>query len=189
MKIPEETKLDIQCFVYFLFKGTMDPRLIASKFDYLDKLLDNKNLLFNCFEVFAYASQKVKDLRPDQVVADYILALHGHVNNNALEIINTARQFNKESISYWTDFLLLARWFCYNSFPDPLKDDYVKELNGCGSCAVPIFALWTNVVEIDEHFRVTNSEKALKRANERIKCWDNPPSVEFEEWELEQEIY
>jgi hypothetical protein len=167
----------------------MDPRLIASEFDYLDKLLENKDLLYNCFEVFAYASQKVNNIRPAHIVADYILTLHGQVNNNSLETINKARLFNKESVSYWTDFLLLAKWFCYNSFPDPLKEDYIKGLNGCGTDAVPIFALWTNVVEVDEHFRVTNSDKALKRANERIKWRDNAPTVKFEEWELEQEIY
>jgi hypothetical protein len=189
MKLPEQAKLHIQCFVYYLFKGTLDPRLIAANFNYLDKLLDNKDLLFNCFEVFTYGSQKPNVVRPDHVVADYILALHGQMDLDTLAITNVAKQFNKKTFNYWTDFLVLAKWFCNNSFPDPLKDDYVKGLNGCGTDAVPTFALWTNVIEIDERGRVLNSDKALKRANERIKCWDNPPSVKFEEWELEQEIY
>jgi hypothetical protein len=189
MKLPKAIKVDIQSFVYFLFKGTMDPRFIAADFDYLDKLLDNKHLLYDCFEVFSYASQNVNDVNPVQIVSDYILAAHGQADKEVLEIVNVARQFNKKSINYWTDFLLLAKWFCYNSFPDPLNEDYVRGLNGCGSDAVPVFALWTNAVEIDEHARVMNSDKALKRANERIKWWDNLTSIKFEEWELEQQIY
>jgi hypothetical protein len=167
----------------------MDPRLITTDFNYLDKLFNNKDLLYDCFEVFAYASQKVNDVRPDKLVADYVLALHGLEGKDTLSIADVAKRFNQESINYWTDFLLLAKWFCYNSFPDPLKEDYIKRLDGCGTDAVPAFALWTNVVEVDEHFKVINSDKALKRANERIKWWDSPPSVKFDEWELEQEIY
>jgi hypothetical protein len=189
MKLPEAIKLEIQCFVYFLFKGTMDPRLIASDFDYLDKLLDKNDLLYDCFEVFVYATQKRQDVRPNKLVADYILALHGKMDEATLNIVTQARESNKESITYWTDFLQLAKWFCYNSFPDPLKVDYIKGLNGCGTDAVQAFALWTNVVELDGDFKVVNSDKALKRANERIKSWDNAPSIKFEEWELEQEIY
>lgn len=167
----------------------MDPRLITADFNYLEKILDNKDLLYNCFEVFAYASQEVNDVRPDKFVADYILALHGQGDKDPLDIVTVATRFNKESINYWGDFLLLAKWFCYNSFPVPLKEDYIKGLDGCGTDAVPVFAVWTNVVEIDDNFKVENSDKALKRANERIKSWDNPPSVKFEDWELKQEIY
>ncbi len=182
MKLPGEIKSEIQCYVYFLFKGTLDPRLISGKTNYLDKLLDRPNNLYSCFEIFAYAA-RTNSPNSHRVVADYIIGLH----ERAAEAI----EYNqKQSPSYWNDFLVLAKWFCRNSFPIPLNENYLKDLEGSGSTAVPTFAVWTNVVEVDESFKPVNSEFALKRANERIKQWDNvQPAIKFEDWELEQEIY
>jgi hypothetical protein len=191
MKLPDDIKLKIQCFVYFLFKGTLDPRLITAEFNYLEKLLSNPDTLYNCFEIFVYASRNNSLDNPDQIVTNYILSVHKKGDKAFSVLADQAKEFNsKQSISYWTDFLVLAKWFCYNSFPKPLIENYLKGLDGCGTDAVPAFAIWTNLIEIDEHSKPINSDQALTRANERIKTWDNvQPSVKFEEWELEQEIY
>jgi hypothetical protein len=191
MKLPDKIKLEVQCFAYFLFKGTLDHRLIVANFDYLDKLLANPNLVFNCFEIFVYEARLNSDAETNKKVADYILALHGVTNQSSTEIIDTAKKFNTEQpTTYWSDFLVLAKCFCFNSFPKPLNEEYLSDLNGCGSYAVPAFAVWSNVIEIDENLKPLNSEWALLRANERIKLWDEiKPSVEFADWELEQEIY
>ncbi|MEP7265389.1 MAG: hypothetical protein ABI772_12870 [Bacteroidota bacterium] len=210
MKLAREQKQDIQCFIYFLFKGTFDERLIFAEYDYLDVLLKNPELLYNCFEIFAHDYQTNGKFRNPEIrkkifyieekqyekvyenplVVDYIIALHENNNTAAKEIVYKAQNFNSRQNNLWKDFLILARWFCFNSFPNPVNENYVPGLYGVGTVAVPAFAVWTNVLEIDENLIILNSKEALQRANERIKLWDNEkPKSEFEYWELEQEIY
>lgn len=188
MKISADIKLEIQTFVYFLFKGTYNPKLIHAKYDYLDKLLSDKDLIYNCFEIFSYYAQnsEIKDL--NGAVTEYIIELH----DEATKVIDLKRvkEHNSKTKTYWKDFLTLSKWFCYNEFPVKINAFNLKDLNGCGTDAVPVFSIWTNVVEIDTSGLVINSEYALQRANDRLKLWDNvKPLKPFSEWELEQEIY
>ncbi len=203
MKLTSFQKQELQCFVYFLFKGTLDPRLIIDDFDYMDKLLANPKLLYNCFEVLVYAiqteeltnnfglnNQPVKwSCGSDKLVADYILAIHNPEQEHfAKTLIEKAIAFNSQQQNLFTDFLTLAKQYCFNSFPNPIISDYL-DTGGVG--AVQGFAHWTNVIEIDENLKPLNSEYALKRANQRVKLYNDleKPAVKFESWELKQEIY
>ena len=187
MNLPGNIRRDIHCFSYFLFRGTLDPRLIKAEYDYLDKLLSDPASLYNCFKVFTYASMKKED--PSALVGNYIISLHNN-ESAASKLVWQAEEELKECRSFWKDFLVLARWFCFNSFPEPVNHNYIPELHGCGTDGVPTFAVWTNVVQLDEDFNVLNSEFALQRANQRIKLWDGQQPVKpFENWELEQELY
>jgi hypothetical protein len=191
MKLSEGTKLDIQCFVYFLFKGTLDPRLIGVEFDYFQALQANRQALVNCFEIFAYATQGNRATPVSEIVANYILALHSQGDSADLALAHQAIDFNtRHPHTFWSAFLDLARRFCHNTFPRPLRADYVDTLAHNGTDAVPAFAVWTNVIEINDALAPLNAPWALQRANERLKLWENEqPAVKFEDWELEQEIY
>lgn len=191
MKIADDIKSNIQTFVYFLFKGTFDQRLIQSEFDYLDILLNDSDLLYNCFEIFAFCSQQPDIEDPQEYVADYILAIHKMENSKNKTIdLNEVKNFNSKTKTLWNDFLKLSKSFCHNDFPISVTTFDLKELKGCGTDSVPYFAVWTNVVEVDTKGLVTNSEYALKRANQRLKLWDKTePLGSFDESELEQEIY
>ena len=188
MGIAEQAKIEIQTFVYFLFRGTLDPRLIDYKFNYLDHLLGRRQELYNCFEIFAYYSQQAGALAPQSIVADYILELIE--NKKTKTDLNEISAYNANSRSYWKDFLKLSKCFCHNQFPIPVENFDLTELNGNGTDAVPFFAVWTNVVEIGGNGTVINSDYALIRANERLKLWDNVQLAKpFDSWELEQELY
>ena len=187
MKLTISQKQDFQCFVYFLFSRHFDPKLIGTEYQYLDKILANRDLLYNCFELFAFAEQK--NILSKRYVTDYLLSLNVNTQNEHFDkLLQEAKTFNHSQMNIWNDFLILSKWYCYNTFPDAVKVDYLLEINGTD--AVPTFALWTNVVEVDENLSVLNSNEALKRANERIKCWDGEEYYKkFSEWELDQEIY
>jgi hypothetical protein len=193
MKLTIDQKQKIQWFVYFLFKGTLDSRLIFANYDYKDKLLNDPALVYNCFEIFAFAAQARSDENltdPDTLVADYILDIHtGDDAPGSSSIIERSVAYNRGQKSFWNDFLNLARCFCFSSFPDPLQENSLLQYYGNGTDAVPPFAVWSNVIEVDEQLKPLNSEYALKRANMRMNLWDDALLKEFEEWELEQEIY
>src|SRR5687767_2402015 len=154
-------KTEIQYFVYVLFRGTLDHRLIGTNYDYLEKLLTDYQLLYSCFEVFAYASATSEDGYPEKVVADYIIRLHEYADIPHDPLLSNAREFNATQDGYLNDFLQLARCFCLNTFTDPVSHDYLAGMNGVGSDPVAIFAFWTNVVEVDNDDKVTNSEYSL----------------------------
>lgn len=180
MKLSLEKKREIQFFVYYLFNGGLTPKL--KELNYLPKLLSKPKALYNCFVVFAVACED-KNPSPNSVVEDFIIKLDYSNYEFTLD--------EKLDISdFWRDFLELARCFCFNDFPIPVLDDYIQGLEGCGTDAVPVFAVWSNVLEIDEKSKPTNGKYALIRANERIKLWDEiEPSKKFEVQELKQEIY
>ena len=191
MKIDDDSKSNIQFFTYYLFKGTLDSRLIFHDKNYLDVILGDKDLLFNCFKVFTANISTYNYEITSKIVSNYIL---GHLDQeetySSEKILKDAEEKNAREDKYWIDFLKLAKYFCYNSFPIPVNSDYILDLNGCGTDSVPTFAVWTNIIRIDNKGNSTNAEEALKRANDRIKLWDNiQPDNKFEEWELEQEIY
>ncbi|HEX8329505.1 MAG TPA: hypothetical protein VF629_18350 [Hymenobacter sp.] len=191
MKISEEIKLEIQCFVYYFFKGTMAfNQLLGADIDYLKVVLADRQLLYNCFKIFA--ATRVDDMDfvdNERLVANYLVDLQK--GDATVAYLNAQAHFTSSMHTpFWREFLKLAYCFCNNSFPIPLTEDYVPGLNGCGTAAVPAFAIWTNVLEVDKNQCPLNADYALKRANERLLIWDgkteNPP---FAEWELEQEIY
>jgi hypothetical protein len=191
VKLPEDVKLSIQWFVYYLFKGTLDARLIEANFDYVPALLTNRQELFNCFEVFVHGMQTQQAAQANHMAASYILALHEPHNPASVVVVDQAIAFNrKQSNHFWISFLDLAHRFCNNTLPQPLREDYILTLDGNGTDAVPAFAVWTNVIEVNDAFEPLNAYWALQRASERLKLWEHvQPAVKFENWELEQEIY
>jgi hypothetical protein len=193
MKLTDDAKCELQAFVYFFFKGTMAfGKLLGADIDYLQIALANRQVLYHCFEIFAAAPRN--GLEADNfsdaegLVADYLVALH----RGDADAYGEARPASPVStaIPFWQEFLRVAHCFCYNSFPLPLKEDYVLWLDGSGTDAVPIFAVWSNVLEVDKNQCPLNADYALKRANDRLLLWDGvKESPPFAEWELEQEIY
>jgi hypothetical protein len=183
MKLNTDLKQDIQCFVYFLFRGHLDPRLINVEFDYLDLLLNNPKLLYNCFEIFAFDYQtkgkhrnpeirkeifiiegeKLEKTYENRLEVDYIIALNSEKELEAEKIRKKAFGFNSIQNNFWNDFLKLSWQFCFE-FVSKIDSFNLVDLYNCGTDAVPAFAAWTNVVEINEISKVLNSEFALKRA-------------------------
>lgn len=190
MKLTQDLKIDIQTFVYFLFKGTFDARLIVkAEYDYLELLLNDPKLLYNCFVVFAYSNQiETQDLK--NLVVDYIIALHKN-QKVAQDIIIEATLYCDSKDNFWNEFLKLSRCFCFNIFPEKVGCNYLGGLSGCGADALPPFALWTNVIEVNKNLISLNAEHAFQRANDKMKAlWDNvSPRVPFLPHELEQELY
>ncbi len=187
MNLDIETKEDIQFFVYYLFKGSLDPRFFKKEYNYLDKLLSSPSDLYKCFEIFVYSFVNDKNIKPETYVTNFIINLHENKGDIIkMDLIHSEIILN----DFWLSFLELSKNFCFNSFENPMKDNYLLELNGCGSDAVLYFSVWTNIIQIDENWNVLNKKEASMRANERIKMWENyVPLIQFEDWELEQEIY
>lgn len=193
MKVSENVKAEIQSFVYFFFKGTMSfNQLLGADIDYLGLVLADRQRLYNCFEIFAAAPrdgiESANYSIAEHLVADYLVDLHKTADAETAYIKARAKFTASIDIVFWREFLKLAHCFCTNSFPWPLQEDYMLWLTGVD--AVPVFAVWTNVLEVDKNQCPLNAEYALKRANDRLLLWDgkseDPP---FADWELEQEIY
>lgn len=190
MQLDQDTKLDIQTFVYFLFKGTLDQRLIFLEVDYLDILTNKPSILYNCFEIFANHTQNSNTSIAKEHVVEYIVDVS--TRDKSASFTNKSDELKISHFKanpFWKDFLELARRFCFLEFEIPLNSFDLRGLNGNGADAVPYFAIWTNVIELDEDGNIKNSEFALRRANERLKLWDDAQSYIFSEDELEQEIY
>lgn len=177
MKITQENKEEIQWFVYFLFKGTLTTDLIFNKSNYIEELIKNPTSLDRCFEIFANEKSFGKDYETaTKKVAEFIITK----NYDAPIKLN----------SFWSEFLIIASIFSHEKFELPIKSFHIKYLDGCGSDAVPFFAVWTNVIEIDIIGNCINKGEALRRSNERLLFWDSKEvSKPFTEKELEQEIY
>jgi hypothetical protein len=182
MKITENLKTEIQSFIYFLFKGTLTNELIIYKKDYLVYILNDSEFLFNCFQIFANEKNESLEKNPNEKISNYII----NKIENKLDKNIESKILNE----FWTDFLKLSIRFCYNEFPKEIKKFSIVDLYGNGTDSVPYFAVWTNVIEIDENYKVLNSEFALNRANERLLMWENKKNIiEFESWEIEQVLY
>lgn len=187
MKLNTDIKREIQCFVYFLFSGALSDSSKNSSRNYLDKILDNPQMLYDCFEVFAYANQKEDSLPPNGEVTEYLEYISENQNHPQ---INKIKSYNESKCNYWTDFLGLAKKFCFNKFDEEGIQISIKDLYQCGTDAVPIFAIWTNLVELNEQNEVINKAHVMNRLSQRFnhkKQFEYFPK--FEEWELEQEIY
>ncbi|MBD2715497.1 hypothetical protein KBK19_10660 [Microvirga sp. STR05] len=190
MLLSEDAKFVIQCFVYYLFKGTIAPELITSEPNYVQSLLREPQQLEYTFHLLANA------LRQDEgsaysVAVEYLVAkyaLHDHVRVEALLVSLHQTVFD----DVYARFFQLACHFIYNTFDDPIQNpDYLLWLEGNGTDAVPTFATWT--YEINRPFtdKVEAFSRALKRANERARRQfdDYAPAVWFTDDELEQDIY
>lgn len=183
MKIQEDIKVDIQSFVYFLFKGTLDKRLIDlydKKIYYVNFLIKNQKVLYNTFIIFSSNYEKHYG-NSNKLVTDYILsALEGNAEiHNSIDTLPP----------FWQAFMQFVHCFCFNTFPFPMISNYLADMEGVGTDAVPAFAVWTNVIEL-ENGEVINNDYAIRRANERMKIWEGvEPNVSFKEWELDQEIW
>jgi len=152
MKLSDDVKAELQSFVYFFFKGTMAfGKLLGADVDYLGIALANRQALYHCFEIFAAAPRNGLEAdnfsNAEGLVAEYLVALH----KGDIAAHEEARpNFSVGSdIPFWQEFLNLAHCFCYNSFPIPLKEDYMLWLTGVD--AVPVFAVWSNVLGIDKN--------------------------------------
>lgn len=181
----KEWKEDLQYFIYFFFKGSLDVSNDISEDNYIDSIISNKEALYNCFRVFALGYVKHGfehgKLEVTRFISEYF---KGYTLNHNVKVDKL------NDSSFWKEFLDFAECFCYNTFPDPMNQDYLSDLAGVGSDAVQVFATWCNVVELDDTGKVVNAQHALKRANERIKLWEGvQPSKSFEQWETDQEIW
>ena len=188
--LAQNLKVDIQMFVYFLFKGTLHEKLLFSDFNYVDVLLNNQGTLYNCFEIFVFANRKQLD-DITGFIANYIIMVC-EKNEDAYKLSEQAISFNVlNNNDFWVGFLKLAKCFCFNLFEDKINNDYLKGLDGCGSDALPAFAVWSNCIEINNDMTSVNAEFALKRSNERMKfLFDGIiPKLPFSEQEIEQELY
>jgi len=177
MKISQEHKEEIQWFVYFLFKGTLDSELISNHRNYVRNLIQDPKKLLKCFEIFASSKSSGKNYKEStKEVTAYI------INDIYDKEINLS--------PFWSEFVNISKVFSYSSFEFKVKSFDLSNLDGCGTDAVPFFAVWTNTIEIDEHQNCINANSALKRANERLLIWDsNENNPTFDKEELKQEIY
>ena len=186
MKLDLDTKTEIQCFVYFLFNGSLFSSNSPYQTNYLDYLLSKPGLLYNCFEVFVYYAQKHNARSANVAVCEYIEQVTAGEEPQIDELVRD----NQQDITFWNDFLELAHQFCFDEMQESgIKFD-IQSLNGVGSDAVPIFAVWTNLIELDSEKRITNKQYAHDRLLQRFGNDRHGKYIpRFENWEIEQEIY
>lgn len=75
MNLPENKKLGIQMFAYFLFRGTIEPKLISHKKSYLNVILNDNAILLNCFKIFAAQFSNLDYKTSTIVVSNYLLSI------------------------------------------------------------------------------------------------------------------
>lgn len=191
MKLPDDLPLYIQCFVYFLFKGALTPQLYVAENDYLPSLLQSPTELERVFALFAH------DLRTGRegwqgLADDYLMARHARPDEARAAALLAQLPVDPPSDVY-AHFLELARCFVHNTFTDPIRHPrYLLDLEGCGTDAVRVFALWTNVVmQTAGPSTEPDYPAALRRANERARHYFDGqlPVIPFTDAELDQEIW
>ncbi|GAB3851387.1 hypothetical protein GCM10028822_18000 [Hymenobacter terrigena] len=190
MRLPEDDLLDIQCFVYFLFKGTLHPKLIGA--DYVSHLVREPHLLENVFLLFTEAlRQHGPGQRADDRAAEYLVEYFVNRDMEQAQVLLATAPVEQPDDVY-AHFFQLAHHFIHNTFADPIQSpNYLLGLDGVGTDAVPAFAVWTNVVNAPAPDEATAYARALRRANDRARAQldGDMPQEPFTEWELEQEIY
>ncbi|RSK45162.1 hypothetical protein [Hymenobacter rigui] len=190
MRLPNDALLDIQCFVYYLFAGTLHPQLIGT--DYVFRLVRAPHLLENTFRLFTEAlRQRAPGERADSRAEDYVVAsfVTGDLAR-AQALLATAPMEQPDDV--YARFFQLACQFMHNTFADPIQTPtYLVDLEGVGTDAVPAFAVWTTVVNRPAPDTATAYARALRRANDRARAQldGDLPEEPFTDWELEQEIY
>lgn len=190
MRLPDDDPLDIQCFVYYIFNGTLHPKLIGE--DYVFRLVREPHLLENAFRLFSEAlRQHAPGERADHRAAEYLVAhfVTGDLAH-AQALLATAPMDQPDDV--YAHFFQLAHRFIHNTFADPIQlPHYLSGLDGVGTDAVPAFAVWTNVVNAPAPDDASAYARALQRANARARVqFDGVfPQESFSEWEWEQEIY
>jgi hypothetical protein len=192
MRLPEDDLLDIQCFVYFLFKGTIHPTLIAHNCEYTYHLVREPAQLENVFRLFTEAlRQHPLGGRADNRAEEYLVAQYVNKDREqAQALLATLPQEQPNDV--YAHFFQLAQQFIHNTFADPIQSpEYLRDLDGLGVIAVPPFALWTNVVNAPAPDEATAYARALRRANDRVRLMydGQEPEEPFQDWEIEQEIY
>ncbi|RZK31611.1 MAG: tetratricopeptide repeat protein [Hymenobacter sp.] len=190
MRLTEDDVLDIQCFVYFLFKGTIHPKLIGE--NYVFHLVRDLPQLENAFRLFTEAlRQHPKGGRADNRAEEYLVACYVNKDREQARAMVAAVP-NEQPNDVYAHFFQLAQHFIYNTFAEPIQDpEYLRDLDGLGVIAVPPFALWTNVVNASAPNEAAAYARALRRANDRVRSMydGQEPAEPFQDWELEQEIY
>lgn len=187
MKINDKLKLDIQVFIYFFFKGTYSQKLIQQEFDYINYLIKYPEKVFRILKIFAekYDHDDYNDIElsiSDIIIDDF---------NNIQLIDNYKIESNLVLSDFWKEFIEISHIFCFNKFSLKVDGFKLEDFDGNGTDALPYFAVWTNIIEIDVDEKVLNSKLAKQRANERLLLWNSldKSSVKFEDWELEQQLY
>ena len=190
MRLPEDDLLDIQCFVYFLFKGTLHPKLIGE--DYVFYLVREPQQLENVFRLFTEALRlQLPGRQTDGQAGEYLVAYFVNGDREQAQALLAALPVEQPDDVY-AHFFGLACHFIHNTFPDPIRyPEYLHDLDGIGTIAVPPFAVWTNVVNALAPDEATAYARALCRANDRARLmYDGRQRQEpFQDWEIEQEIY
>ncbi|OGX83527.1 hypothetical protein BEN47_17485 [Hymenobacter lapidarius] len=190
MRLPDDDPLDIQCFVYYLFRGSLHSKLIGV--DYVFRLVREPQLLENAFRLFTEAlRQHAPGGRADNRATEYLVAYFVTQDlEQAQTLLATAPVDQPDDV--YAHFFQLACHFIHNTFADPIQSPhYLFDLDGCGTDAVPAFAVWTNVVNALAPDDATAYARALRRANDRarVQLDGYRPQEPFSEWEWEQEIY
>ncbi|MGI4863260.1 MAG: hypothetical protein ACRYFZ_05005 [Janthinobacterium lividum] len=137
MRIGDELKCDIQAFVYFLFS---DMYIIGEGPNYVDHWLADKSLAYQYFEGFAFKMRTAHYLDFKQLVGESEPLMQSATTRNKLQVETPDSSLLPED-NFWKAFLELAQHFCYNSFPRPAEEEYFLDLCGCGTSAVPVFAV------------------------------------------------
>ena len=192
MRLPPDDLLDIQCFVYFLFKGTVHPALIAHDEGYTSQLLREPEHLEQAFRLFTEALRHhLPGEQADRRAGEYLVATYVTRDSEQAQALLATLPVEQPNDVY-AQFFDFARRFVYKTFADPIQDpEYLSDLEGIGSAAVPPFAVWTNVVNAPAPDEQAAYARALRRANDQMRLqFDGQlPEEPFQDWEREQEIW
>jgi hypothetical protein len=199
--LSKEFRTDLRFFAFFvangsLFAGSVWPN---KDFEYIYSLLEKDRVFGRLFSVFVNAwepctleQRATRDitLYPSYRAEQYLM---NHIDSG-YEIVPglEPRELDvRGSKVQWKE--------CINEFSLSLGNgdlepellggiDYVPGLFNCGSTLEAIYAVFSNVLMIDQDGRPANKERASFRAAQCVKQWCVPeyePEPRFEGWEVE----
>jgi hypothetical protein len=200
--LSKEFRTDLRFFAFFVANGSLFAAGSVWRrydFEYIYSLLEKDNVFGRLFSVFVNAWQPcsleqraTRDITfyPAYRAEQYLM---NHIDSG-YEIVPglEPRELDvKGSKLQWKE--------CVNEFSLSLGDgglepellggiDYVPGLFNCGSTLEAIYAVFSNVLMIDQDGRPTNKKRAYFRAAQCVKQWCEQgyePEPRFEGWEVE----
>ena len=196
-----EFRSDLRFFAFFVANGSLFADSFWNRygFEYITFLIENKSILGQLFSIFVnvwqprcIAERAKLDFRNDpQFRAEQYLMNQidsGYEVTPQFEpwelVVSGSEISWKECVNEFSMSLAVGRLE-----PSVLGgSDYVSGLFNCGSTLEAIFAVFSNVLLIDEHGNPTNKERAYFRAAQCTKQWCVPGyevEPQFEGWETE----